>query len=213
MNIKKYWMMLVIALVSLCTISCGGDDDDENVFSAEDKEAGTTAESTAYLATEQVKTVILKPISDAEFDDDAVSSGEYLVYKDYYYKYTLCLKGTYLCINSYTNGGEGWKHYYSSNYVGRWTNISGIYDVGNVDDITQIAPLSLRYDYPCFVSGSGRYEVAYDRRITFKPGHGYGMGFFTGADKVIKQMRVFPTKYTLDNNDVLTSVTIEYQLF
>ena len=29
MRIKKYWMMLAIALVSLCTISCGGDDDDE----------------------------------------------------------------------------------------------------------------------------------------------------------------------------------------
>ena len=29
MNIKKFWMMLAIALVSLCTISCGGDDDDE----------------------------------------------------------------------------------------------------------------------------------------------------------------------------------------
>ena len=28
MNIKKYWMMLTIALVSLCTISCGGDDED-----------------------------------------------------------------------------------------------------------------------------------------------------------------------------------------
>ena len=29
MNIKKYWIMLAIALVSLCTISCGGDDDEE----------------------------------------------------------------------------------------------------------------------------------------------------------------------------------------
>lgn len=28
MNTKKIWMMLVIALVSLCTISCGGDDDE-----------------------------------------------------------------------------------------------------------------------------------------------------------------------------------------
>lgn len=29
MKIKNYWMALAIALVSLCTISCGGDDDDE----------------------------------------------------------------------------------------------------------------------------------------------------------------------------------------
>ena len=29
MKTKKFWMMLAIALVSLCTISCGGDDDDD----------------------------------------------------------------------------------------------------------------------------------------------------------------------------------------
>ncbi|MBR1415636.1 MAG: hypothetical protein IJ570_07225 [Prevotella sp.] len=29
MRIKKYWMMLAITLVSLCTISCGEDDDDD----------------------------------------------------------------------------------------------------------------------------------------------------------------------------------------
>ncbi len=30
-KIKKYWMMLAIALTGLCTVSCGGsDDDDEN---------------------------------------------------------------------------------------------------------------------------------------------------------------------------------------
>lgn len=29
MKIKNYWMMLAIVLVSLCTISCGGDDDEE----------------------------------------------------------------------------------------------------------------------------------------------------------------------------------------
>lgn len=30
MNIKKIWIMLIIALVSICTVSCGGDDDDDN---------------------------------------------------------------------------------------------------------------------------------------------------------------------------------------
>ncbi len=29
MNIRKFWMVLSIALVSLCTMSCGGDDDDD----------------------------------------------------------------------------------------------------------------------------------------------------------------------------------------
>lgn len=222
MNIKKYWMVLAIAIIGLSTISCGGDDND-NEFSTDNKETstdnketGTNTESTAYLATEQVKTITLKPISEAEFNSDAVSSGEYLVYKDYYYKYTLCLKGTYLYINSYTNGGSGWVHYYSSNYVGTWTNISGIYDVGDVTDITKIAKRELYYD-DCLRSygpyGNSYGSQKYDRGTTFKPGHGYGIGFFTEADKEIKQMRAFPTKYTLNSNDVLTSVTIEYQLF
>ena len=30
MNIKKYWIMQAIAFVSLCNISCGGDDDEED---------------------------------------------------------------------------------------------------------------------------------------------------------------------------------------
>jgi len=216
MNIKKYWIMLAIALVSLCTVSCGGDDDDGTEFTTDKKDTGTTTESTAYLATEQVKTITLKPISEAEFNSDAVSSGEYLVYKDYYYKYTLCLKGTDLCINSYTNGGNGWSHYYSSSYVGTMTNISGIYDVGDVTDISQIAKKELYYNL-CLCSygpyGSSYGSQKYGRDAQFKPGHGYGIGFLTGADKEIKQMRAFPTKYTLDNNDVLTSVTIKYQLF
>ena len=205
MNIKKYWMMLAIALVSLCTISCGGDDDDENVFSAEDKEAGTTAESTAYLATEQVKTITLRPISSQAVHGNAVNSEEYLVYKDYYYKYTLCLSDACIYVKPYRNGGTGWERYYSHDY---YDNISCIYDVGDVTDITQIEKRDLGY--------GGFFE--YNNKIIhdncqFKPGHGYGIGYLTGADKVIKQMRVFPTKYTLDNNDVLTSVTIEYQLF
>ena len=31
MDIKKFWMVLAIALVSLCTMSCGGGDDDDDV--------------------------------------------------------------------------------------------------------------------------------------------------------------------------------------
>lgn len=207
MNIKKYWMMLAIALVSLCTISCGGDDNDENMFSAEDKEAGTTAESTAYLATEQVKTITLRPISSQAVHGNAVNSEEYLVYKDYYYKYTLCLSDAYIYVKPYRNGGTGWERYYSWDY---YDNISCIYDVGDVTDITQIEEISLYYDD---YFGYGHPKKIIHENCQFKPGHGYVIGYLTGADKDIKQMRVFPTKYTLDNNDVLTSVTIEYQLF
>ena len=207
MNIKKYWMMLAIALVSLCTISCGGDDDDENKFSANNKDTGTTTESTEYLATEQVKTITLRPISSQAVHGNAVNSEEYLVYKDYYYKYTLCLSDANIYIKTYRNGGTGWALYYSWNYY-----ISGIYDVGDVADITQIEKRELYY-HDCLRS-RGRYgDIEYKSSAPFHPGHGYGIGYLTGADKVIKQMRVFPTKYTLDNNDVLTSVTIEYQLF
>ena len=51
MNIKKYWMMLAIALVSLCIVSCGGDDDEEedsieNPISANDPEGTIVANLT-----------------------------------------------------------------------------------------------------------------------------------------------------------------------
>jgi hypothetical protein len=35
MNIKKFWMMLAIALVSFCAVCCGGDDDDEPIVNPE----------------------------------------------------------------------------------------------------------------------------------------------------------------------------------
>jgi len=42
MNIKNFWMMFALAIVSICTISCGGDDDEsgskENPISAKDLE-------------------------------------------------------------------------------------------------------------------------------------------------------------------------------
>ena len=41
MKTKKLWMMLAIALVSLCTISCGGDDDDYDGGSAIAEYVGT----------------------------------------------------------------------------------------------------------------------------------------------------------------------------
>jgi len=41
MNIKKYWMMLAIALVSLCTISCGGDDEDNGPTNYDGDPVGT----------------------------------------------------------------------------------------------------------------------------------------------------------------------------
>ena len=193
-------MMIARLLTGLCTVSCGGDDDKE--FSTNNIDISTNTESTAFLATEQVKTITLKPISNQDVYGNNVNSEEYLVYKDYYYKYTLCLSDARIYVKPYTNYGTGWTHYYGGDYVGTWRNISGVYDVGDVTDITKIEKRDLYYDI-CL-----RYSKdKYDRYGQFKPGHGYGIGFLSGADKEIRQMRVFPTKYTLDNNDVLTSVT------
>lgn len=50
MNIKNFWMMFAIAIVSICTISCGGDDDEsgskENPISAKDPEGTIIANLT-----------------------------------------------------------------------------------------------------------------------------------------------------------------------
>ena len=41
MRIRKYWMMLVIALTGLCTVSCGGDDDDNGQTNYDGDPVGT----------------------------------------------------------------------------------------------------------------------------------------------------------------------------
>ena len=52
MNIKNFWMIVVVGLVSLCTISCGSDDEDkggtnENPITAKDPEGTIIANLTS----------------------------------------------------------------------------------------------------------------------------------------------------------------------
>lgn len=172
---------------------------------------GNTTESTEYIATEQVKTITIKMISYNEMNSNSVSSEECLVHKDFYYKHTLCVvKGIYssavaICINSYHGQGDGWT---------RQNHCSVIRDYGSVSSIKDIIDkTSFKFDdiYSySFYDGNGNY---YGSHTPFNPRHGYEVAFYTGSSNDFKWLRVFVKNYTMDSNDVLTSVTLEYQLY
>lgn len=171
---------------------------------------GNNKESSEYIATNQVKTVTIKMISSTEMNSNSVSSGECLVYKDFYYKHTLCVvKGIYvnavaICINSYHGQGGGWNHL---------NHCSVIRDVGVVSSIKEIdTKSSFKYDTYrySFLDGNNK---TYGNHTPFNPGHGYEVAFYTGATNDFKWLRIFVKDYTVDSNDVLTSVTLEYQLY
>ena len=209
MNNLKFFSflgILFISMMSISLVSCGGGDDDEDL-STETPTSETPTESTATLATEQVKTITLKPISEEERVSEKVNNGECLVYKDFYYKHTLCLymwpDGVVLCVNSYTGNGGGWKHS---------SNIAVIKDIGPVSSIKEIVNKShFEYRYLQYSFYDGKNYCNW--YTLFKPGYGYEVAFYTGPSQEFKWLRVFPTNYTFDKNDVITSVTLEYQLY
>ena len=207
MNMKKIWIVLAIALVSFCTVSCGGDDDDytSNNGGENGNSTEVPADETAYIATEQVKTITLKP-----------NNNEYLIYKDYYWKHKLYLNGNRISFNSYYGEGNGWT-LTNKGYSGNYSYYVGIKDLGEMNSIYDIT----EHKIGIYIgSNSSTWSLVRDNNnddccnfTTFKPSHGYEVAFFIGAGRNLKHMRMFPTNYTLDNNDVLTSVTIQYQLY
>ncbi len=72
MNFKKYWMMLAIALIGLCTVNCGGDESNESdknsTITANDPEGtiitNLTHNSSFYLSGTQI---LIQMWSDTNF--------------------------------------------------------------------------------------------------------------------------------------------------
>lgn len=180
----------------------------ENNNPNENSGNGNTNESTEYIATEQVKTITLKPSSNQE----------YLIYKDFYWKHKLYIDGTTICFNSYYGGGNGWTlNNGGYSYLGE--NHVGIRDRGEMNGISDITDTTINYSSWVTstkhfnIYGGSSYVQYFGRSIAFKPKHGYEVAFIIGTNNEIMHMRMFPTKYTLDSDDVLTSVTLDYQLF
>lgn len=212
---KTLWWFFIIAcciavaIISVCVFdvdSWWGDDKGSN-------------ESTEYIVSNEVKTITLKP-----------DGQEYLIYKDYYWKHKICLEENLISFHSYYGAGNGWKPDYMLGDEYDDPNL-GIKDWGKVSNIEEINDSTIHYDCIETVTNLGtkqynwclRYEdnskyhsypyaLCYSS-IDFKPLHGYEVAFRIGEERDIKRLRIYPTKYILDNEDKLKSVTLQYQLF
>lgn len=188
MRIKNYWMMLAIALAGLCTISCGGDDDEDVT---PDNNGNTTEVTTDYTVTTTIKTVTL--LSNLRID----------FYQDYNNRYSIILYDGTIRVVHECRSGEGW----TSKLSGDVINNCGIEAVGKVSNLTDIVSKDV-------AGGSGFYELygynAY--KAPFQPNYGYSI-MFTTEEAEQKYMRVYAINYALDYEGVLQSVTIQYQLY
>ena len=79
-------MMLAIVLVSLCTVSCGGDDDEEDAL--------PNNENTKEVSTSTPKTITIGQTADSSCDIYAGYNNVYTLYVmdgyiDYYTKFVM----------------------------------------------------------------------------------------------------------------------------
>lgn len=212
--ISKKIYVLIFAFVYSFAFSCSSGDDeiDQNTEIPEESPNNThtnnpqkpddISESTDYIVTDEIKTITL----------DSKSKQEYLIYKDYYWKHKIYLDGTNICFNSYYGGGEGWNLrnygpiYYQQYYV-------GIRDRGEFTKLSEIPTNTIYFDHVNLPYYEFKPNDTRKVSIQFKPNHGYEVAYIVDTGYKLRHMRVYPTKYTLNSNDVLTSVTIEYQSY
>lgn len=202
-------MMLAISLTGLFMGSCGGGDDDHE-YSTDSSNTDSETGNTASIATDYIKTVTLKPISRDKWQNNAVSTEECLIYKDFYYKHSLFVSNDLytnaiaIGVKSYLGQGSGWT------YKGDCAVIKDYGQVSSIEDIKTKS--SFKYDYDRYSFSDGT-SYGYHYHNAFRPGHGYEVAFYIGSISELKWLRIFPVKYTLNDNDELTSLTIQYQLY
>jgi len=186
MNIKKYWMMLAIVLVSLCTVSCGGDDDEEDAL--------PNNENTKEVSTSTPKTITIGQTADSSCD----------IYAGYNNVYTLYVMDGYIrLLHQIRYGGV----LSVETKAGIDQNQCGIIDIGIVSNISEIVT---KKD----IGGKGvdisHGVIGYN--VVFQPSHGYSIMLTTDEGEK-KYIRVYASGYSLDANGELRFVTIQYQLY
>lgn len=203
------WLILIAACIVAAAIAITEYNRHQEYVDAQ------PIDSPEYIADSTIKTVTLE------------SNGkEYVIYKDYYWKHTICLENNFISIRPYYGCGGGWELQYGEgpDITGE-TNV-GIRNCGKVSSIEDIASHSIIYGYsglPSYGHSDKEVYSFYDEEddnknyhscsIVFEPNHGYEAAFRAGSDKDVKYMRIYPTKYKLDDEDKLSSVTLQYQLF
>lgn len=193
----KKFLIFFLMLLPLAIASCGGDDNDEPDNGGGNGNNESISESTEYIATEAIKTITLKP------------EQEYMLFKNFYWKHKILLSGSAIIIRSYYGGGNEWSLYNNTLFPA-----AAIEDRGSFNDINEITG-KLYYGRSqgqgTEFNGNKRFLSATE---TFRPNHGYIIGFRLedNSSIEIKNIRLYPTNFSLDNNDKLVSVTIKYQL-
>lgn len=187
MKTKNYlWSLLTImmvAMLSVSMISCGGDDDDDFTPNSG---GGSSTNTGDYIATTQVKTMKVK--------DTGANFGWPIIYEDYNKKYELgCSEGR--CeTRPYIRKDGGWKLNATYNsFAG-----VGIESVGKVSGLSQITTY-------CMLTSTSNFP-------DIQPNCGYAVQFETESGEW-KHLRIYVKDYTLDSKGSLETVTYQYQLY
>ena len=232
-------MMFVIMIGSAVALSSCGDDDDDNIGGS--VSSSGSGKITVALATNNVQTIKLHKTENMWTEDHlALDIGEQLIfYKDYKYKYGLCLYGNILTVVPYALNSTGNMEYENAF---SYRAVAGIVDMGKLNGCSEINSFFWKAsEYEVYYLGSRGYRyIGYNGYsyedghtldflrsqsigtlrsgrytyygITALPNHGYAIAFNTYEDGV-KFMRVYEKGYTQQNDGEVTDITVEYQLF
>lgn len=220
---RKYLLIAGLLVFAPLAVSCGGDDPDEpEVPTLPGGNGGTTPGGGGTTtpadptATDQVKSgIVHRYRSPKEYNLDGSVASNYTwedcgpcIYEDFYVKYVLVFGDSRnFGIAAFERGGVNWymkfnTYYYS--FEGSDLFYAKLYSAGkcnNLSEITEIAYLSDRINY---------YQSDCPK---VSPDTGYYGSFrITDTDEV-RHIRILVTGYTLDENDQLASVNIQYQLY
>lgn len=136
--------MFVIMIGSAVALSSCGDDDDENIGGS--GSSSGSGKITVALATNKVQTIKLHKVkvSGWHSPDYYLDQGEQVIfYKDYKYKYGLCLFGNNLTVVPYALNSSGDMMYDSAVNNGA---VAGMIDNGKISGINEINNFYFRSD-------------------------------------------------------------------
>ena len=227
--------MFVIMIGSAVALSSCGDDDDDNIGGS--GSSSGSGEITVALATNNVQTIKLHKTGNWWTEEQLI------FYKDYKYKYGLCLAGNFLAVVPYALNSTGNMEYENAISNGA---IAGIVDMGKLNGCSEINSFFWKAsEYEVYYLGSRGYRYIGYNGYSYEDGHtldflrsqsigkiygnfnhskytyfgitalpNHGYAIaFNTFEDGVKFMRVYEKGYTQQNDGEVTDITVEYQLF
>lgn len=208
--------MALLAIPLLTCIACSDPDAEFTIPGTEEPVTPADNPNKDWTATEDMKTVILAA-------DEKV-----LIYTDYSRRFFLqnFMNNPAIMAEIREN---------SQNWTNDWLHITaedkvqfGIYSVGTVAKLTDISTKPnyeitkwktdsyYKKRYPSqgtYISSEGAaHGTGTTRYSLFKPKNGY-VACYTTEEGVMKYIRIFAAGYGTNDNDDVTTITLQYQLF